>query len=52
MVQPTETATEVPKPLAREEIAFSDLKVDDKVAVACQVSVTGTLEGIDVTVLP
>ena len=52
MVPPTEAATEVPKPLAREEIAFSDLKVGDRVAVACQLSAAGTFEGIDVTVLP
>lgn len=51
LVPPAEV-TEVPQPVAREEIKFEDIKAGDKVNVSCQLKAGGSLEGTEVTVLP
>ena len=51
LVPPAEV-TEVPQPVAREEIEFGEIKVGDQVNVSCELKADSSLEGIDVTVLP
>ena len=43
---------ETPQSKTREEIEFEEIKVGDKVNITCQLKEDGSLEGIDVTVLP
>jgi hypothetical protein len=49
---PPEEVTETPQPVEREEIEFEEIKVGDQVDIPCELKADGTLEGIDVTVLP
>jgi len=52
LVPPEKKATEVPQPVAREEIEFGEIKAGDQVNIACQLKADATLEGVDVMVLP
>ena len=47
---PPEEATEVPQPIAREEIKFDELKVGDGANIICGLKADGTLEGIEITI--
>lgn len=49
---PEEKATEVPQPVAREEIEFGEIKTGDTVSIFCQLKADASLEGIEIIVLP
>ncbi len=51
-IVPPEEVTEIPQPIAREEIKFEEIKVGDKVSISCQLKTDATLEGNEVTILP
>lgn len=49
---PEEKATEVPQPVAREEIEFGEIKTGDTVSIFCQLKADASLEGTEILVLP
>lgn len=51
LAPPTET-TEAPQPVTREGIELEEIKVGDQINILSQLKADGTLEGIEVTVLP
>jgi len=51
LVQP-EKVTEGPQPVIRKEMEFGEIKIGDQVSISCQLKADGTLEGVEVTVLP
>lgn len=52
LVPPEEKATEVPQPVAREEIGFGEIKTGDTVSISCQLKADASLEGTEIIVLP
>ncbi len=52
LASPEEKATEVPQPVAREEIEFGEIKIGDTVSISCQLKADASLEGIEIIVLP
>ena len=49
---PSEEIEGVPTPVGKKEIEFGEIKIGDKVNISCQLKVDGSLEGIEVIVLP
>jgi len=52
LLPPEEETAGVPQPMMVEEIEFGEIKIGDRVDIACELKADGSLEGIDVTVSP
>jgi len=49
---PTKENTNIPQPMAREDIKFEEMKVGDQVNIFCNLKTDLSLEGSNITVLP
>ncbi len=51
LVSPEKTA-KTPQPASREDIKIEEIKVGNRANITCQLKADGTLEGIEVVILP